>query len=115
MVVGSVSTDWDGVVAPNGSYDVCVTTYEREELDYDKGAEIGKFLMGSTVICLFEKDKIDFVDGLKKEQKTRVGAKMATIIGAEKETPAKVKKTAATKAAAKTKTTAKKSKTAAKK
>lgn len=113
VVVGSVSTDWDGVVSPNGSYDVCVTTYEREKLEYDKGAEIGKFLMGSTVICLFEKDKIDFSNGLKKEQKTRVGAKMATARGIANTTPVKAKKPAA-KSAAK-KTTAKKAKSAAKK
>lgn len=114
VVVGSVYTDWDGVVAPNGSYDVCVTTYEREKLDYEKGAEIGKFLMGSTVICLFEKDKIDFVNGLEKEQKTRVGEKMAAALGITNTVPTKVKKTTA-KSVAKTKTTAKKSKSTAKK
>ena len=114
VVVGSVSTDWEGVVAPKNSLDMYVSTYEHENLEYDKGAEIGKFLMGSTVICLFEKDKVDFVSGLECEQITRVGTKMATAFGVEKTAPEKTKKTTA-KVAAKTKTTVRKTKTAAKK
>lgn len=92
VVVGSVSTDWDGVVAPNGSREIRITTYEHEKLEYDKGAEIGKFLMGSTVICLFEKDKIDFVSGLTSEQKTHMGEKMATVVSSKRVAADKVGK-----------------------
>lgn len=80
-VVGSISTAWAGVVAPNGSREVCVSSYEHEKPEYAKGAEIGKFLMGSTVICLFEKEKIEFAEGLAEEQKTKVGEKMAVALG----------------------------------
>lgn len=101
-VVRSVCTAWEGIVAPNGSRDVHITTYENKNITYKKGEEIGKFLMGSTVICLFEKDKIAFDDKLKPEQTTRVGTVMARISNAEnitvstktknKRTPKKVKK-----------------------
>lgn len=85
-VVGSISTEWDGIVAPNGSCEVHISTYEKEDLEYDKGAQIGKFLMGSTVICMFEKDTVEFVEKLHCEQKTRVGEKMAQIVRAPKAT-----------------------------
>ena len=82
-IVGSISTEWNGIVAPNGSREVHITTYEKEDWEYAKGAQIGKFLMGSTVICLFEKDAVEFAEGLCCEQKTRVGIRMAQAVKAE--------------------------------
>lgn len=96
-VVGSICTAWDGVVAPNGSREVYVTTYENKKITYKKGEEIGKFLMGSTVICLFEKDKITFSDKLKPEQTTKVGTVMAHIANSAKiDTPSPKTKTGKT-------------------
>ena len=95
-VVGSVSTSWAGVVAPNGSREIHITTYEKDRPEFDKGEEIGKFLMGSTVICLFEKDAVEFEQGLKCEQITRVGEKMALITGT-KTAPVKATKESASK------------------
>ena len=77
-IVRSIATTWGGVIAPNGSREIYVETYENKGIEFKKGDEIGKFFMGSTVICLFEKDKIDFEEFLGQEQKTRVGVKMAT-------------------------------------
>ncbi len=79
-IVGSISTEWSGIVAPNGSKEINVTTYEKDNPEYDKGAQIGKFLMGSTVICLFEKDKVEFIDSLECAQTTRVGQTMGRIV-----------------------------------
>lgn len=76
-VVRSVCTQWAGVVAPNGSREVYIETYENRDISFKKGDEIGKFLMGSTVICLFEKDKIDFDGFLGNEQATHIGVRMA--------------------------------------
>lgn len=77
-IVRSISTKWAGVVAPNGSREVYVETYENRDISFHKGEEIGKFLMGSTVICLFEKDKIEFDGFLGNERATHVGVRMAT-------------------------------------
>lgn len=76
-IVRSIVTDWAGTVAPNKAGEVKVYTYENEKIAYAKGAEIGKFMMGSTVICLFEKNKTEFVKTLQAGQKTKTGEKMA--------------------------------------
>lgn len=79
-IVRSICTKWAGIVTPNDSNEIYTRTYEARDLHYEKGNEIAKFLMGSTVICLFEKDKIEFINSLAKEQAVRTGEKMATQI-----------------------------------
>jgi len=78
-IVRSISTVWAGTVAPSKSGEPTVTEYKKQEFEYDKGEEIGRFFMGSTVICLFEKDATDFIGGLAPEQSVKVGEKMAQI------------------------------------
>lgn len=75
-IVRSISTSWAGIVAPSAWGEVAETVYNEQEISYAKGAEIGKFMMGSTVICLFEKNAIEFVESLEKGNKTVVRAKM---------------------------------------
>ncbi|MCQ2735505.1 MAG: phosphatidylserine decarboxylase, partial [Alphaproteobacteria bacterium] len=60
MIVRSITTAWAGIVAPRESRDVYSVDYGQKNITYAKGEEIGKFTMGSTVICLFEKGKINF-------------------------------------------------------
>ena len=76
-IVRSIATVWAGTVAPSKSGEPSVTEYQKQNFKYDKGEEIGRFFMGSTVICLFEKDKIEFVKNLATEQSVKVCTKMA--------------------------------------
>ena len=76
-IVRSISTTWDGVIAPNKSDVPLTKEYANRDINFAKGQEIGKFFMGSTVICLFEKDKIQFDADLQSGQPTRVGMAMA--------------------------------------
>lgn len=78
-IVRSISTAWAGTVAPNKSKEVTTYEYGDRELTFPKGTEIGKFFMGSTVICLFEKDKISFSEDMQEGQPTRMGLPMAKI------------------------------------
>ena len=78
-IVRSISTAWAGIVAPSSWSEVASTTYDEQEISFSKGAQIGKFMMGSTVICLFEKDALKFDDDLCAGSPTVVRAKMATI------------------------------------
>ena len=78
-IVRSVSTVWEGVVAPNKSAKITTYDYAKKNILFDKGNEIGKFLMGSTVICLFEKDKITFDKTIKCENHVDMGQEMAKI------------------------------------
>lgn len=76
-IVRSISTAWAGTVAPNKNKDIAVSEYASRNLNFAKGDEIGKFFMGSTVICLFEKDKIQFNEDMQSGQPTRMGMQMA--------------------------------------
>ena len=76
-IVRSISTSWAGVVTPNSWGELAETTYDEQEISFAKGAEIGKFMMGSTVICLFEKGALKFNDDLSSGTPTVVRTKMA--------------------------------------
>lgn len=51
--VGCIETVWHGVVTPPHKQPVHRWLYEHEDISLQKGAEMGRFNMGSTVICLF--------------------------------------------------------------
>ena len=78
-IVRSISTVWSGVVAPSKNKDISVYDYTDNNKSFPKGVEIGKFFMGSTVICLFEKNKIKFNEDMLAGQPTRVGTAMAEV------------------------------------
>lgn len=81
-IVGSIETVWGGIEAPtkNSKREVKVTSYEDQNLIYQKGDEIGRFLFGSTVICCFEKGKIEFDSTLMPENTTLMGQQIARMI-----------------------------------
>jgi len=59
MIVGSITTVWSGqITPPRNRTEVSVYHYEAQEIRLEKGAELGYFSLGSTVIVLFEKDRV---------------------------------------------------------
>lgn len=52
-IVGSVATVWHGVVTPPRVGRVREWTYRDGEVVLEQGAEMGRFLLGSTVVMLF--------------------------------------------------------------
>ncbi|HVL75056.1 MAG TPA: archaetidylserine decarboxylase [Noviherbaspirillum sp.] len=59
-IVGSMATVWHGVVNPPRSRTVREWHYRDQEIVLAKGAEMGRFLLGSTVVMLFPKDVLEF-------------------------------------------------------
>lgn len=59
-IVGSMATVWHGVVNPPRRAMTEVWRYDDQEILLDKGAEMGRFLLGSTVVMLFPKDAVVF-------------------------------------------------------
>lgn len=58
MIVGSVETRWAGIVVP-GSRQVTSTRYEGEQaISFEKGEEMGRFRLGSTVIMVMPKGAV---------------------------------------------------------
>ncbi len=74
MIVGSVETTWAGVVAPGGR-EVTGTRYDTlaKPIQFEKGDEMGRFRLGSTVILLFPKDVATWDPGMDAARNVRLG------------------------------------------
>jgi phosphatidylserine decarboxylase len=59
-IVGSMATVWHGVVNPPRSRTVREWHYRDQEIVLKKGAEMGRFLLGSTVVMLFPQGVLEF-------------------------------------------------------
>ncbi len=75
MIVASIETVWGGLVEAHGKQ---VVTEEfgqgtKPAPQLDAGAEMGRFLLGSTVILLFEPGKIAWDETLQPLQTVRMG------------------------------------------
>ena len=71
--VASIETVWSGVVTPPMGRQIREWSYADSEAPrLQRGEEMGRFNMGSTVIVLFGKDRVRWLESLKLEQKVRV-------------------------------------------
>jgi phosphatidylserine decarboxylase len=59
-IVGSMATVWHGVVNPPRPGTVREWTYEMGNIALAQGEEMGRFLLGSTVVMLFPKGAMEF-------------------------------------------------------
>jgi phosphatidylserine decarboxylase len=82
-IVASIETIWAGTVTPPGGKQVFSWDYPTtgpKALTLEKGAEMGRFKLGSTVVMLFAQDAIDtFADGVEPGEVTRLGQAFANI------------------------------------
>ena len=75
MIVASIETDWLGPTSP----------YQHEELTshqlhYESGDEIGRFLLGSTVICCFPAGAVSLNSEWHTGNRVRMGEAMGEVI-----------------------------------
>jgi phosphatidylserine decarboxylase len=59
-IVGSMATVWHGMVNPPRTRSIREWHYKDREVVLEKGQEMGRFLLGSTVVMLFPKDTLNF-------------------------------------------------------
>jgi phosphatidylserine decarboxylase len=76
-IVGSMSTVWHGVVNPPRTKTVREWRYDHDQAILKKGEEMGRFLLGSTVVMLFPKATMKFNPDWKAERPVRLGETMA--------------------------------------
>lgn len=79
-IVGSVATVWHGVVNPPRTRGIREWHYEGQDIVLAKGAEMGRFLLGSTVVMLFPKNVLTFVPDWAPTRPVRLGEPMATAL-----------------------------------
>lgn len=75
-IVGSMATVWHGVVNPPRSGTLREWHYDEAEVVLEKGVEMGRFLLGSTVVMLFPCDTIAFNPAWQPGAPIRMGEAM---------------------------------------
>jgi phosphatidylserine decarboxylase len=76
LIVASIDTVWPGPTSPYQS--VVRTPYD---LTLDRGDEIGRFLLGSTVILCFEPGRVRWRSDLSPHTRVRMGQTLGDLLG----------------------------------
>jgi phosphatidylserine decarboxylase len=77
MIVAGIETVWSGRVAPPSKRPVTVDYVELPEpVELAKGDEMGRFMLGSTVILLFPKDVMSFDERFGAGTLTQMGERL---------------------------------------
>mgnify|MGYP000063640889 CR=1 FL=1 len=79
MVVAGIETVWSGLETPPPRPGIEVEDYQQAEIKLERGAEMGRFNMGSTVILLFGKDSIRWQEGLQAGQALKMGQQLGSL------------------------------------
>ena len=77
-IVGSMATVWHGTVNPPRSGDIREWRYENGAVVLKQGDEMGRFLLGSTVVMLFPTRTIEFNRAWAPARDIRMGERMGT-------------------------------------
>jgi len=83
-IVGSMATTWHGVVNPPRPGHIRRWTYQESPIDLPQGAELGRFLLGSTVIVLWPRGTLRFDPSWSPGATVRMGQALGTAREAKK-------------------------------
>lgn len=80
MIVASIETVWSGLVAPI-KRDVKSTRYgiSNEEITLEKGQEMGRFKLGSTVVLAFPPNTTEFIESMQAGSDVQMGQVFGSI------------------------------------
>jgi phosphatidylserine decarboxylase len=79
LLVGSIETAWAGRVTPPRGREVRAWVPDAE-VRLDKGEELGRFAMGSTVIVLFAPGRVRWDEGLAPGRAVRMGERIGRVV-----------------------------------
>ncbi len=78
-IVGSMQTVWHGVVNPPRRPEITKWNYAPGEVRLGKGEEMGRFLLGSTVVMLFPRGRFEFDPQWLPGGAVRMGTAMGAV------------------------------------
>lgn len=81
-IVGSMATVWHGQVNPPRRSDTTVWNYEKDSIRLKQGEELGRFLLGSTVVLLWPRGTIGFNPDWRSAGPVQLGETMGVISSA---------------------------------
>ena len=76
-IVGSMATVWHGTINPPRSGKVCTWDYQDKNIVLKKGEEMGRFMLGSTVVLLFPQSDLRFNPAWEPTASVKLGEVMA--------------------------------------
>jgi phosphatidylserine decarboxylase len=76
MIVAGIETVWSGQVCPLPKK-AQVQDYTQSEVRLEKGQEMGRFKLGSTVVLCFPEDSVRFLEEIKAESPLMMGQALA--------------------------------------
>ena len=79
IFVASIEILWHGIVTPPSTKNIQSWTYNTNAPTIDRGDEMGRFNMGSTIIVLFGKDCITWNHALQADSKVQLGQEIGEI------------------------------------
>ncbi len=79
-IVGSMATVWHGVVNPPRVSKLRDWRYDDQQIVLEQGDEMGRFLLGSTVVLLFPKAGLQFNAAWEPAKPIRLGEAMANYV-----------------------------------
>lgn len=82
-IVASIETTWAGTITPPAGKDIFRWQYPAEGVDaihFEKGDEMGRFKLGSTVVTTFEPNMVKFDETAGPETVTRLGEHYADLV-----------------------------------
>lgn len=85
MGVGSIVTSWHGKVTPSDNKGINHWVYQDQGIVIARGQEMGYFQFGSSVIVLFEENKIQWIEALKSGNSIKMGEAIGKIVGMKAE------------------------------
>ena len=81
LLVGGIETVWHGRVTPPHRRKPLARYYEpTTTVKLERGAEVGRFMMGSTVILLAPAGAVAWNDGLQPDRPVRMGTDIGSIL-----------------------------------
>ena len=78
-IVGSMATVWHGQVNPPRPGTVREWRYDGQNIQLEQGQEMGRFLLGSTVVMLLPKNRIQFPADWTPGRALQMGEQMGTL------------------------------------
>lgn len=76
--VGNIVTKWHGKVTPTPKNSTQHWTYLKDEIILQRGEEMGYFQMGSSVIIMFQRNKVQWQENLKPGDPIKMGQIIAS-------------------------------------
>lgn len=76
-IVGSIETVWHGTLKAQANKEIQTWDYQGQDISFEKGEEMGRFKLGSTIVAVFPENSIEFPEDITAGTITRLGERFA--------------------------------------